>query len=270
MKRNATARIILYSLLILILTGILVIGIGVDLYGFLPGFSEAAGRVEGGDISEAISLDAAEISSLEIEWAAGSITILTADTDQITFFESGNLTEKYSMVYSLKSGELKIEYAKSSVTFGFGSIPSKDLTITVPRDWVCRELELDAAAVNVTVDGLTVQELKLDGASAELTFNGSVDRMDIDGASVELDIRCTNRPSQIEIDGASCEMRLYLPEECGFLVQMDGLSCSFRSDLEYTKGNGDYMYGDRHCKVAVDGMSCSVSINHVPAITEVE
>lgn len=265
MKTNAIVRVILYSILILLLVSVLIAGISVDLFTFRThsGSSEIS---EG----ETVALDASGISQLEIDWAAGSITIRTADTDQISFYESGNITEKYTMSYSQNNGTLSIAFARSSVTVGFGSIPGKDLTITVPQDWVCQELELDAASVDVNVDGLTVQELTLDGAAAELTFNGSLDRLDIDGASVELDIHCTTRPSSIDIDGASCEMMLYLPEECGFQVQMDGLSCSFRSDLDFQRGNDDYMYGDRHCKVNVDGMSCSVTINHAPAAAEVE
>lgn len=265
MRSNAIVRIVLYSLLILLLGGILVTGICADLlsFHFFDGSTEQFA-------GQPISLDPAEISRLSIDWAAGSITIRTADTDQITFYESGEISEKHTMVYSQKNGTLDIAFSRANVTVGIGSIPGKDLTITVPRDWVCQELEFDAASVDVTVEGLTVQELKLDGASAELSFNGSVDRMDIDGASVELDVLATNRPSQIDIDGASCEMKLYLPEECGFLVQMDGLSCSLDLYGQRVTKSGDYMSGDKHCKIYVDGMSCSVTINRAPTAAEVE
>ena len=252
MKTNAIVRIVLYSVIALLLLGILVIGLMVDSYTF---------KTEAGSYqTNEASVVAGDVSGISIDWAAGSITIIAADTDQITFRESGEISEKYTMVYSLKNGELSIDYSRSSVSIGFGSIPSKDLTITVPKDWVCRELELDGAALEVNVDGLTVQDFDIDGAANEVTFTGSLGNLECDGASCELKLNCTTNPKKIELDGASVSLELYLPEDCGFLVQMDGLGCSFRSDLDYTGSNGDYMYGDRYCQVYVDGLSCSVTI----------
>lgn len=256
MKNNAIARIVLYSLLVIILAGVLVTGLCLDRFSFRSGSGTEVTQ------GEEVSLSAADISRLKLDWASGNITITTADTDRITFSESGEITEKYTMAYSQKDGTLKIEYAKSSVTVSFGSIPSKDLVITVPKDWICQELELDGAALDVTIDGLTVKEFDIDGASNEIYFTGALETLECDGAACELTLNCLEKPRKIDLDGASVEMELTLPAECGFLVQMDGLGCSFHSDLDYTGGNGDYMYGDRYCQVSADGLSCSISINY--------
>lgn len=254
MKTNAIVRIIIYAVIILLLSTILVTVICADFFSF-QGIGET---VEGSSYTANVS----DVTSLDIDWAAGSITIVTADTDQITVAESGEITEKYTMVCTEKNGKLTVEFTKSNVTVGIGSIPAKDLTITVPRDWTCSELELDAAAVEVNIDGLTVDALSLDGAAAELRFNGSVNYMDIDGASMEMDLVCANRPVKIDIDGASCVLDLTLPEDCGFLVQINGLGCSFSADADYTRGNGDYFYGDRACQICADGLSCQVTIQY--------
>jgi len=105
-----------------------------------------------------------------------------------------------------------------------------------------------------------VHTLDLDGASCSLRFFGSVETVEIDGASADIELHCTNPVSDINVDGASCDLELTLPEGCGFLVEMDGLSCSFRSDLDYSTGDGSYFRGDRHCRISVDGLSCDVYI----------
>ena len=265
MKSNAIARIILYSLLILLLVGILCVGLFADLFTIHGGSVTTTASTTG----KTVSVNASGVSRIQIDWAAGAITMVTADTDTISFSESGEITEKYTMTHNLKDGTLEIDYAKSSVTVGIGSIPSKDLTITVPQDWVCQELELDGAALEVNIDGLTVQEFDIDGAANEIRFTGSLDTLECDGAACELTLNCLEKPRKIDLDGASVEMDLYLPQDCGFLVQMDGLGCSFRSDLDYTGGNGDYSYGDHYCQINADGLSCSITINHTPQVEEV-
>ena len=263
MKTNAIVRIVLYALLILILCGILVTVLGFDLFMTDTDSSTSVNGAEAG-------VDAEDVKNLKIEWAAGSVTIVASDTDQIVFSESGSFTEKYSMVCSRKGDTLTIAYAKSSVTMGFGSSPSKNLTITVPKDWICQELEVEGAALEVEINGLTVREFDIDGASNEIVFTGTLESLDCDGASCELTLNCLTKPKEIDLDGASIQLDLYLPAECGFLVQMDGLSCSFRSDLNYTNRNGDYLYGDGYCKVNADGLSCSITVNPMPVVMENE
>lgn len=256
MKANAITRIVLYSVLALLLIGLLVSGIAANSYIFTFG-TDSGTTVEG----EA-TFDIAQIKKLEIDWAAGSVQILVADTDHITVSEVRPESCKYQMVYTLGGDTLSISYGRGNIVFGFGnnSIPSKDLVITVPKDWVCKELEIDGASLDIRIADLTLGTLDLDGAACSLHFSGSVEKVSIDGASADITLVCTNRISRIDVDGASCDLELTLPTGCGFLVQMDGLSCNFHSELAYTRENGDYSYGDRCCRIEVDGLSCDVRI----------
>lgn len=265
MKTNAIVRVVIYSLVILLLIGMLLMGLGVGTYIFT--FRSGSGQHING---EKMSIPADQVSDLHIEWAAGSILIQTADTDQITFSESGNFSEDYAMVYTLKGDTLKLEYSNAAVQIGFVSTPSKDLVITVPQNWTCEELELDGAALEVEINGLTIKGFDIDGASNEIDFTGSLEILECDGAACELTLNCQTKPWKIDLDGASIQMELLLPEDCGFQVQMDGLSCSFRSDLECTSSNGDYAYGDRYCQINASGLSCAVTVNHAPVSIEVE
>lgn len=251
MKTNAILRIVIYSLVILLLLGLLLMGMGAGMFTFNIQLDYRTGGS---------SVDAAGIRQLEIDWASGSILMQTADTDQITFTESGSFNDDQAMIYEVKNGTLSLKYSKPAIQIGFVSMPSKDLVITVPQDWSCRELELDGAALDLEIIGLTIGSLDIDGASNTIHFNGAVETVDIDGASCEITMVCADRPQSIDMDGASCQLELTLPADCGFQVQMDGLSCDFNSELNYTSDNGDYMYGDRYCKIDADGMSCEVSI----------
>lgn len=254
MRRNAIVRIVIYSIVIVALLAVLVTGLGIGAFVF---------QIDLGTdhyITGEGTAAADEVEKLQIDWAAGSIKIVTADTDIITFTEEGYADEGHRMAYSQSGSTLKISYSKPSIQIGIVSIPSKDLTVTVPKDWECKELELDGASLDVQIDGLTVKELDIDGAANTIGFTGAFTSLSCDGAECSVNAVCTDRPKEIDLDGAACSLTLTLPESCGFLVQMDGLSCDFNSDFDYTSGNDSYSYGDRYCKIDADGISCDIDI----------
>ena len=252
MRTNAIIRIVIYSLVILALVSLLLSGLGIGMFAFDSGTVLTTGTG---------SVDAAGIRSLEIEWVSGSVTVRTGDTDSITFSESGNFKDSQAMVFEDQNGTLRLSYAKSVFGFRFGSLPSKDLVITVPEDWDCRTMEFDGAALEISIEGISVRELDLDGAAAQVYINGAVEMLNCDGAACEITWNCTERPREIDLDGADCRLELTLPKDCGFLVRMDGLSCDFDSDLDYTGDKGEYGYGDHYCRVDADGISCKVVIH---------
>jgi hypothetical protein len=254
MKTTAVVRIILYSLLFLALIGILLIGIfgGKSIFGFSPS----------GEITTTErSVSAAELSRLEIDWAAGTIKILTGDTDQITVKESKDSNNPYAIVIKPDDDTLKIQYAKNSIHFG--NVSSKDLTIIVPKNWDFKELTIDGAALEIDISGVKVESLELDGAAAELNFNGKLRKLDCDGAATKLNLTCTNSPNQISIDGAACELKLTLPVGYGYRVETDGLAIDFNSNCAYTSKNGEYIYGNAYSHINVSGLGCKVTVDEV-------
>ena len=261
MKTNAIIRIALWSIVIIALLGLLLTGIFGRVYSFEIGTGQTLEQV----LTSETSFKAERVSKIEIDWAAGSIYIKAGEPSgaggDITLSVSST-DEKYPASFEIVGNTLKISYINSNFGIFSGSIPSKDLTIYVPQDWFCQELELDGAALELAVEGINIGTLDIDGAACEIDFQGTVDTFECDGASCEIKMYCTEAPARIDLDGASCTLDLTLPEDCGFLVQMDGLGCNFRSDLPYTSGNGTYLYGDQSCKIDADGLSCSISIQN--------
>ena len=224
----------------------------------------------------------AAIREIKIEWISGSVTVEPGDVQEITFLESGNGTDKYEMVWKQSGDELVIQYSKDSSIAGFGlhfGDGSKDLTVTVPRGWVCNSLELDTASTDLTVRDMIIREMEIDSASGttkfenctvssldvdtasgDVTFTGSLSELDFEAASASFTGVLENVPDKVKMDSMSGGLTLTLPEDAGFTVSLDAMSSDFSSDFPTVKKNKSYVCGDGHCKIDVDAMSGDVSI----------
>ena len=233
------------------------------------------------------SADPAAIREIKIEWISGSVTVEPGDVQEITFSESGTATDKYKMVWKQSGDELVIQYSKDSSIAGFGlhfGDGSKDLTVTVPRGWVCDSLELDTASTDLTVRDMIIREMEIDSASGtakfenctvssldvdtasgDVTFTGSLSELDFEAASASFTGVLENVPNLIKMDSMSGDLALTLPEDAGFTVSLDAMSSDFSSDFPTVKKNKSYVCGDGHCKIDVDAMSGDVSILKQPA-----
>lgn len=227
------------------------------------------------------------IREIKIDWISGSVTVEPGDVQEITFLESGNGTDKYEMVWKQSGDELVIQYSKDSSIAGFGlhfGDGSKDLTVTVPRGWVCDSLELDTASTDLTVRDMIIREMEIDSASGtakfenctvssldvdtasgDVTFTGSLSELDFEAASASFTGVLENVPDQVNMDSMSGDLTLTLPEDAGFTVSLDAMSSDFSSDFPTVKKNKSYVCGDGHCKIDVDAMSGDVSILKQPA-----
>lgn len=228
------------------------------------------------------STDPAAIREIKIEWISGSVTVEPGDVQEITFLESGNGTDKYEMVWKQSGDELVIQYSKDSSIAGFGlhfGDGSKDLTVTVPRGWVCDSLELDTASTDLTVRDMIIREMEIDSASGtakfenctvssldvdtasgDVTFSGSLNELDFEAASASFTGVLENVPDKVKMDSMSGGLTLTLPEDAGFTVSLDAMSSDFSSDFPTVKKNKSYVCGDGHCKIDVSAMSGDVSI----------
>jgi hypothetical protein len=114
MKRNAIARIVIYSILAVVLTGVLLVGILAN--GYSIDFSSSGGTT----VESETSIDVDGIKKLDIEWACGAVTIQVADTDQITFTETAPENCKYQMTYDVNGSTLELNYSQR-FSIGFGN-----------------------------------------------------------------------------------------------------------------------------------------------------
>ncbi len=274
MKSNAITRIVIYSLVILLLVALLLVGMGIGQFTFRIHSST-------GTVVESGSVSAAGIHTLDIDWASGNIVIESGEVSEISFRQLGSSDSQPVLTYRENGGTLELCCDMPAISIGFVSTPKADLVITVPGDWKCRSLNMDSASVHVRVADLTVDTVDLDGASGSYRFEnctigtldmdgasntlyvqGLVNRMYCDGMSINITLSLPVAPRELTIDGMSGRLELTLPAgSSGFRVEMEGMSSRFSSDFEtVSPSRNTYVYGDGLCQISVSGMSNSVSI----------
>ena len=275
MKRNAIVRIVLFSILALALISVLMGGISMKLYnkrGIVIKKGSDAPVVQDNNFSTK------DIDSLKISWVTGDIVIVPTDSQQIQVCEE-ILGSEEPMILKKGGSQLIVEYSQDNLPIKVGNPSHKNLYIAVPQDWVCRQLEIDAASANVRVEHLTIEEvevdtasgthtfdlcavqsLKMDTASGDLDFTGSLDELDFNSASARADISLTNQPKSIKLDSMSGDLDLTLPEGCGFTVKKDTLSGSCTIEQDTVDHNGKLVHGDGACEIEINGLSSSVHI----------
>ena len=248
--------------------------------GWIPAECVAQDTVNRTGSTGSASVDT--VREINIEWISGSVTVEPGDVQEITFSESGAATDQYKMVWKQSDDKLTIQFCKDSNVVGFGlhfGDGSKDLTITVPRGWVCDSLELDTASTDLTVRDMIIREMEIDSASGtakfenctvssldvdtasgDVTFSGSLNELDFEAASASFTGVLENVPDKVKMDSMSGGLTLTLPEDAGFTVSLDAMSSDFSSDFPTVKKNKSYVCGDGHCKIDVDAMSGDVSI----------
>lgn len=294
MRSNAILRIVLYSIAIIVLLGILIGGIAVGLYVIdVDGHhSEVHHTPIATDRNEAwTALDVKEIQNIKIDWVSGSITIEPDSTSkQIVVKEIGLTGEDTAMVCKRNGDTLEIEYQKETdFVFGMTESFTKDLIITVPMGWVCDTLVIDTASAEVTVSDLVIEKFDFDGASGvcrlqnccidkidmdtasgNIYFEGTLNALDCDAASASCEIVVNNVPEYIEMEMASGDLNLTLPENCGFTVDLSTASGQFASDFETTCKDDSHTHsvhthGDGSCHIEVNAMSGDVTIHKAPS-----
>lgn len=229
---------------------------------------------------DTITLDPRQINEIDIEWAAGDITIEPAEVDAIQFSESASEKNKHPMVWKQNNDKLTIRFSENqTLDFGFGitlnDVVSKDLTILVPIGWECESLEVDAASATLEVKNMVIEEVDFDGASGickfenctireldvdtasgDIYFTGSLDVLDCDAASASLYAVFDNAPSRIDMDSMSGDLDITLHQGVGFTVSMDALSSDFHCEFGYSqKKDGTYSRGDGKCRINLDALS---------------
>lgn len=236
-----------------------------------------------------IALDPNHIREIDIEWAAGHITIESADVSAILISESANSPKAEAMVWKENNNKLIIRYRETTVWLGttLNDVESKNLTIQVPMGWTCDTLEIDTASAIVDVKNLginevdfdsasgtcnfancVVNELDIDTASGDISFSGSLMALDCDAASASVFAVFDNVPNRIDMDSMSGNLDITLPSSAGFTVSLDALSSDFVCEFGYAQ-NKDHSYyrGDGKCKINLDAMSGDLYIREFKEAT---
>lgn len=289
MRKSALVRLILFAILAVVLVGILLAGIGFKFFSFTNAKYEkleAAVQPVSGGTENVIQGIPASIDDIRVSWVSGSITLDTADISEITVTETGKDIGEHTMVLQHSDSQLKILYQDEdhnvlSSLFKTGGLPEKDLFITVPTGWKGKVLVVDSVSTLLAVNNVEIEEAKVNGASGDsifrdcrigklkmenatcdLSFDGCLRELKLEGVSAAANVILLNNPDSIQVESVSSELNLTLPEDCGFTVKKDGLGGSFSSDFDTKADKNNHVHGDGHCIIDLDGVSPSVKIQN--------
>ena len=300
MRKSAITRIVLYSLLTVLLIGILGSFLAIHAGRGFGGFGRmiAAEVLDEADLDdlfedepdedgsrfatasqgETLTFDGEAVGKIEIDWVAGDILVQKGDVEKIEVRETES---DYPMVYDLREGKLEIRFSKNlRRNFAdFRNLPDKDLTVTVPESWQGKELEIQSVSADAEIQGMTVENLEYQGVSGEcqvqdcvvreldvetvsgnVLLEGEVMELDCESVSADVTLSVTNVPRKIDMDGVSGRLQLTLPEDAGFTVDMNGLSKDLDTDFPVTTEKGKFVSGDGSCRIEIDGVSGNVKI----------
>ena len=285
MKTNAIIRIVLFSLAILILSGLLLGLVAFKTYLFETGL-QGVHWEKNEDVTEQLNIEyiTPDIRNIEIDWVAGSITFQKEPyATEITVHEISPVDCEYVMVCKQSGQTLKIQFCEDDfgpISFGVDVDVSKDLVITVPANWTCNSLEIDTAAAEVTMDNLTIDKFDFDGATGEcrmtdcdigeldidtasgnVHFSGTLQTLDCDAVSADCTIEVTNIPRSVRMDAVTGDLDLILPPSAGFTCTLESMTCSFDTDFEFTQQGDEYIHGNGDCKIKLNALSGDVTIH---------
>ncbi len=285
MKGNAIARIVLFSIAILVLGGILIGGMLLytfavntdwnEVFDFAGGFFASSD----GTVASRGEVDPSQIKNIEIDWTSGSVTVQKGNVDTITFAETPGLDENQKMQWRVKGDTLEIDCSKYKVIIGITK--SKDLVVTVPTDWDCRDLEISTVDADITVNSLaaeevnisavdgkcdftgicTVGDLSIETVNGDITFVGDLMKLDCEGVSADFRGTLISTPHSIILSTVSGNVDLLLPENAGFTARLSTVDGKFTSDFDTVVSGKRYTCGDGKCTIEIEGVSGDITIN---------
>ena len=277
---NALIRVFIFGLLALVFAGILLCSVfAVNIYDGV--INEHFIQSSQNYISESSgTVSAASVNNIRIEWVSGSVTVIPGDVDNIRFSETGSFPDAQKMVWKQSGDTLVIQFSKPAVNgFGIHLTLSKDLTVTVPKDWICSELEIDSVSAEIKVTDLPVKEFDLvnvsgnceimgcsansfsaETVSGTVRFEGTLQELDFETVSASCTAVLAENPKKIDMNAVSGDLILVLPENSGFTLDLDSVSGDFISDFATTSSKDRHTCGDGACKITAESVSGDIKI----------
>lgn len=277
MKRNAIARIVIYSLLIFVLVGILIHGLE---HGSFSWGSDSSGNY----ITGSGSVDMSQIENIEIEWVSGNVdVILVPDGENMISFSETN-GEEEPMIYEIKGKTLIIRYCKQSIKVHFGNYsgPKKNLTVKIPENWNCKSLDIEVVSANVSVhlseaNDVEIQNVSgktdlnitnggsvsVETVSGEVMFYGKCNEFDCNSVSADCEVKLFGDAKDIALESVSGDLTVSVLKEYGFTASIDSTSGNIYSDYPTTVSGGKHTYGDGKIRIDAKTVSGNVFIREL-------
>ena len=223
MKTARKVGVIVWSLVALLLVGLLIVGITTGpqfLTNRLVFYSGSALNDENTMVLENYSIDTKDVEEIDLNWKSGFIRISTHSGDDIKLTERvpNNSNNPDKMTYDIKSGKLTIE-SNAGVEWyflGFGPV-QKILDVEIPEDKpeLLKSIIINSESADVTVEGLSIESLQAELSSGDVKIDSSkIDSCKVFTTSGEiaidqLDAYSKKGNNTIQAESTSGDVKLY-------------------------------------------------------------
>ena len=250
MKRNAIARIIIWSLVAVLLTSLLVVGISSSPSSFFTGDwsfgiigetykNSALYNVGGGTVTD-------EFQSIKVNWTNGKINIEAYDGEDTVISETEVAEKENKLRWRVEDGVLKIQQMAAGMRFGLKQTPKKTLTVKIPSNVAegLKAVTSDSVSAEVTITGISAsdkieidtvsgganlkniktEKLDIDTVSGNIKAAGEFTELESDSVSGDVTVSSATPLKKLDCDSTSGNIRLTIPKNSGFTLKADTVS----------------------------------------------
>ena len=250
MKRNAIARIIIWSLVAVLLTSLLVVGISSSPSSFFSGDwslgamgvtykNSALYNVGGGTVTD-------EFQSIKVNWTNGKINIEAYDGEDTVISETEVAEKENKLRWRVEDGVLKIQQMAAGMRFGLKQTPKKTLTVKIPSNVAegLKAVTSDSVSAEVTITGISAsdkieidtvsgganlkniktEKLDIDTVSGSIKAAGEFTELESDSVSGDVTVSSATPLKKLDCDSTSGNIRLTIPKNSGFTLKADTVS----------------------------------------------
>ena len=250
MKRNAIARIVIWSLVAVLLTSLLVVGISSSPSSFFSGDwslgtigvtykNSALYNVGGGTVTD-------EFHSIKVNWTNGKINIEAYDGEDTVISETEVAEKENKLRWRVEDGVLKIQQMAAGMRFGLKKTPKKTLTVKIPSNVAegLKAVTSDSVSAEVTITGISAsdkieidtvsgganlkniktEKLDIDTVSGSIKAAGEFTELESDSVSGDVTVSSVTPLKKLDCDSTSGNIRLTIPKNSGFTLKADTVS----------------------------------------------
>ena len=237
----------------------------------LARFTNELGDVRLGDAKNAdlytmggATFESKKVEKLEIDWYLDSVTIQAYDGNEVIISETSDsaLTDSTTMHYYLDSkGTLKIVFGKPGVSMKGSEVPDKQLLVKVPRTLRLESVEVNGLGHNFRMDSVRCEDLEINSVWSQMYLNEcEVENIEVNGVSANLSATFSRMPEEIELNNVSGETTLWVPEDAGITLELNGIAHDFHSTLPVATKGKKRVIGNGACKIESNAVSGSLDI----------
>ncbi len=282
MKRNAIARIVIWSLVAVLLTSLLVVGISSSPSSFFSGDwslgtigvtykNSALYNVGGGTVTD-------EFQSIKVNWTNGKINIEAYDGEDTVISETEVAEKENKLRWRVEDGVLKIQQMAAGMRFGLKQTPKKTLTVKIPSNVAegLKAVTSDSVSAEVTITGISAsdkieidtvsgganlknirtEKLDIDTVSGSIKAAGEFTELESDSVSGDVTVSSATPLKKLDCDSTSGNIRLTIPKNSGFTLKADTVSGDISCGLPtVSESNNRRVCGDGSADFETDTVS---------------